>query len=56
MRGSSIGSIVVLVVFGLIIADILIPSHLAGSQAAFNAGNTLANTTVGGLLGQAPKQ
>jgi hypothetical protein len=56
MRGSGIGSIVVLIVFGLIIADILIPSHLEGSKAAFNAGNTLANTTVGGLLGQAPKQ
>jgi hypothetical protein len=54
MRGSSIGSIVVLVVFGLIIADILI--HPVASQAAFNAGNALANTTVGGLLGQAPKQ
>lgn len=56
MRGSGIGSIVILVVFGLIVADMLIPSHLEGTKAAFNAGNTLANTTVGGLLGQAPKQ
>jgi hypothetical protein len=57
MRGHSLGSIVVLVIFGVIIADVLI--HVQGAQAAYNAGNTLAANTFNSLLGGAavvPKQ
>jgi len=48
--GSKIFSLAALVVGGIIVADILI--HPAGTTAASKGFNSLASTSVNGLLGK----
>lgn len=51
-RPTTIIGLAGLIVVGVIIADLLI--HPAGTTAAGNAINTLAKTSVSGLLGTVP--
>jgi hypothetical protein len=53
MRGATIGSIVVLVVFGLIVADAF--THPTASAQAYNAVNLMGANTINGLLGGAAR-
>lgn len=49
MRGTGIAATVVLVIYGLIVADIL--THPAGTQAAGNALSGVGRPAINGLLG-----
>jgi len=51
-RPTTIIGLAGLIVVGVIIADLV--THPAGTRAAANGINTLAKTSVSGLLGQKP--
>lgn len=51
---SKVLSIGTLIVIGIIVADIL--THPTGTAAASSGLNSLWSTSVGGLLGSAPKK
>ncbi len=50
MRG--LLNLAVLVVMGVMLADLVIPSHVQGTNALFNGIGGLWKTSVNGLLGQ----
>lgn len=45
-------NLVVLIVMGVMLADLVIPSHVSGTNALFNGIGGLWKTSVNGLLGQ----
>ena len=53
MRPTTVIGLAGLIVVGVIIADLI--AHPGGTKAAANGINQLASTSVGGLLGKAPK-
>ena len=53
MRPTTVIGLAGLIVVGVIIADLI--THPSGTTAAANGINSLAKTSVSGLLGTAPK-
>lgn len=51
--GGKVASVVVIIVVGVIIADVI--THPKGTAAAANAGNTAWRSTLSGLLGKQPR-
>lgn len=45
-------NVVVLIVMGVMLADLVLPSHVAGTNALFSGLGGLWKTSVNGLLGQ----
>jgi hypothetical protein len=50
MRG--VLNLAVLIVMGVMLADLVLPSHVQGTNALFNGVGALWKTSVNGLLGQ----
>jgi hypothetical protein len=45
-------NLAVLVVMGVMLADLVLPSHVSGTNALFNGVGGLWKTSINGLLGQ----
>jgi len=45
-------NLAVLIVMGVMLADLVLPSHVGGTNALFNGIGGLWKTSVNGLLGQ----
>lgn len=50
MRG--VLNLAVLIVMGVMLADLVLPSHVQGTNALFNGLGSLWKTSINGLLGQ----
>jgi hypothetical protein len=45
-------NLAVLIVMGVMLADLVIPSHVGGTNALFNGVGGLWKTSINGMLGQ----
>jgi hypothetical protein len=45
-------NLAVLIVLGVMLADLVLPSHVGGTNALFNGVGGLWKTSINGLLGQ----
>jgi len=45
-------NLAVLIVMGVMLADLVIPSHVSGTNALFNGVGGLWKTSINGMLGQ----
>lgn len=50
MRG--VLNLAVLIIMGVMLADLVLPSHVGGTNALFNGIGGLWKTSINGLLGQ----